>query len=204
MDVTGRDRPDDRGQALTLEAVVAAIFILGSVAFALQLVAVTANTGSTADEGIESQHRGVAEGLLDAAVEDGSLHATLRYWNETDGAFHGADPNGGYYVATSPPTEFGALLDRSFEDRHVRYNVNVRYATANDVETKRLVVHGTPTDDAVRVTTDLTLYGDEQLLAADETPTNTTLAEADFFAPDAVPGSDVYTVVRVEVIVWTA
>lgn len=216
----------DRAQVFTLEAVIAAVLILGSVAFALQVVAVTANTPSTADEGIDAQHRGIVEGVLDGSIENESLHATLLYWNESAGAFHGtpaakSDNESGEgsgngpqpersYVAESPPTDFGDLLDQAFDDRQVRYNVALTYSSsAGDTDSKRLVSQGTPSDDAVRVAATVTLYEDDRLFDSSESPTNTTLGELDyengeFYAPNADPDSSVYTVVRVEVVVWTA
>ena len=197
---------NDRGQAFTLEAVMAAVLLLATLAFAIHVAGVTANTPSTADETIENQNRGLANGALDSAVANESLRPTLLYWNDTAETFHGADET--YYVSRSPPTVgdvgFGAVLNRSFDRFNVKYNVDVYYATnESGVEKQRLVHHGTPTDDAVRATTIVTLYDDDPLYNVDGTPGNVTVAESDtFYAPDVGDGP-VYNVLRVEVVVWS-
>lgn len=193
---------DERGQAFTLEAFIAAVLLLAAVAVALQIAGVTANTPSTADKQVEHQHRGLAEGVLDSAVANESLRPTLLYWDDTTGAFHNATED--HYVSRSPPTAFGALLDRSFSNRNIRYNVRVQYISADgEIQQQKLVHHGAPTDDAVRAVATVTLYEDDRLYGAEETPTNVTLDETStFYVPDATPDSSVYNVLRVEVVVW--
>lgn len=194
----------DRGQAFTLEAFVAALVLLACVAFALHVTGVTPATSSTADDRLEAHHAGLAAGVLDAAVANDSLRPTLLYWNETSETFHGAAED--HYVSRHPPTAFGQHLAWAVGERPVRYNVNVHYEAADgDIRTQRLVHHGTPSDDAVRVTEWVTLYDDDRLYAADGTERSVSLAEsAAFYAPDAAPDSPVYNVVRVEVVVWRA
>lgn len=195
---------NERAQAFTLEAFVASLLVLASVAFALQTVGMTSNAPSTANEQLENQHRGIAEGVLNNAVANDSLRSSLLYWNETNGTFHDAAEV--YYIARGPPTEFGAVLARAFGDRNVRYNVNVHYVTGDgESRRQRLVYHGTPHDDAVRADEVVTLRDDARLYGPDGTPTNVTVAETtEFYAPDAAPDSGVYNVLRVEVIVWRA
>lgn len=193
-----------RGQAFTLEAFVAALLLIGSVAFALQVTSVTANTASTSSERAEQRLTGLAGGVLDSAVANESLRPTLLYWDETNAEFWNAEES--YYVATPPPTRFGRLLDRTMADRGVPVNVNVAYVASNGtVHEQRLVHYGAPSNGAVRVTTTVTLYDDDRLYTASGTESNVTLANASaFYAPDAAPNSSVYNVVRVEVVAWRA
>nr|WP_267163201.1 hypothetical protein [Halovenus salina] len=84
---------DDRGQALTLEAVVGAILMLAAIGFALQMTAVTPLSASTSSQHIENQLQSTSEGVLDTAADTGALREAVLYWNETTGEFHGnADP----------------------------------------------------------------------------------------------------------------
>lgn len=191
-----------RGQAFTLEALVAAIVLVASLVFALGIAGVTPLSASTASEQVENQLQGTADGVLDGAEANGTLRPTLLYWNGTGGRFHGASED--HYVSRGPPTAFGETLRRTFGDRNVAYNVDVHYVNeTGERRTQRLVVHGTPSDDAVRATTLVTLYDDDRLLGADGEPTNVTLANSsEFYAPDAAPDSPVYNVVVVEVVVW--
>lgn len=199
---------NERAQVFTLEAFVAAILLLATVAFALQAVAVTPNTASAGETEIENHHRGIGEGVLDAAVENGSLRRTLLYWDQSAGQFHDADTDG-HYVSRlpAPPngTAFGASLQRRFGDRQVRYNVNLYYRDATgDRERQRLVESGTPGENAVRVGETVTLYDETALVAPNGTARETALTdvEADFYAPDVDGDGPLYNVVHVEVVLW--
>lgn len=193
----------DRGQAFTLEGFVAALVLLSSVVFALQMTAVTPLSPSTSSQHLEGQQAAVAAGLLDQAAANGSLRPALLYWNESTGGFHGASAKG-YYTSCTAPLAFGVRLDRAFTDRGVACNVQLRYVTATgSLGVERLVYAGTPTDDAVLASATVTLYDDDVLYGVDGRPTGTTLANATtFYAPDADPGSPVYNVVQVQVIAW--
>lgn len=192
----------ERAQAFTLEAVVAALLLVGSLVFAFQAAGVTANSAATSNPHVEHQLDGTAEGALDAAAANGSLAAAVRYFNASNRSFHGAAA--GHYVASRPPTRFGRLLDRTLAARGIRYNVNVSYVTASgNLTERRMVRHGTPGDNAVLAVETVTLYDDDRLLGAGGDPRPATVADAaGFYAPDAAPGSPLYNVLRVEVVVW--
>lgn len=190
-----------RAQAFTLEAVVASLVVLGSLLFVVQAAGVTASAPSTASPQVGNQLSGVTTGTLDAAVAHGTLDPALRAWDEA-GRFHGAPPAEGYYL-TDPPTPFGDLLERRLGSRAVAYNVAIHYGFPNGtLGTQYLVRLGSPTDDAVRAARTVTLSDSDRLVAPDGSPTNVTLANASFYAPDAAPDSTVYNVVRVEVVAW--
>lgn len=215
-----------RAQTFTLEAFVAAVLLLASVAFAMHVVGVSSNTASAGGAETTNQHAGLAEGVLDEAAADGSLREALLYWNATGEQFHDADVDGdeengeeddgsGYYVSRHPPnTSFGETLNETFDDSHVRYSVDLYYynrtATGLERERQRLVDSGTPNDEAVRVTKTVTLYDDDRLVDEAGTETSTTLEEIEgddaraFYAPDVDADGQVYNVVRVEVVLWRA
>jgi hypothetical protein len=70
-----------------------------------------------------------------------------------------------------------------------------------------MVDGGAPGEGAVSASTTVTLYDSDRLVAADGTRTDRTLEAVDsasderFYAPD-ISSTDVYNVLRVEVIVW--
>lgn len=200
------ENASERGQTFTLEAFVAAILLVSTVAFALQAVTITSNTASASDTELRGQHVGLAEGVLDRSVENGDLENTLLYWNETGNRFRGADEEEGFYISTAPNTTFGESLNDVFDGTGIRYNVNLYYRDENgEQRTQRLVEFGTPSDDAVRVAETVTLYDRTELVDVDETPReNATLdsVEDGFYAPNATPDSPLYSVIRVEVILW--
>lgn len=191
-----------RGQAHTLEGVAAALVVVLSVVFALQVTAVTPLTASTASQHIENQERAAAAGVLATAADNGSLSSTLRYWNETNGTFHNATGLG-YYASAGPPTAFGAHLNETFLERGIAFNVYVHYRSGGGERKTRTLVHlGEPSDNAVSASRIVTLYDDDRLYAANHTLTNATLANASYFARDRDPASHVYQVVEVEVVAW--
>jgi len=193
-----------RAQAFTLEAVVASVVVLGSLLFALQVAGVTSLTASTSNQQILDQQGAVAAGVLDAAATEGSLGPTLRYWDNETRRFHrlptGVDRA---FYTVGPPTAFGSLLNETLDDRNVVFNVNLRWIDANGtVDRTPLVRGGQPSDDASRATRTVALYDTDRLLDADGTRSDTTLANASFYASDRYPDGALYNVVRVEVVVW--
>lgn len=190
----------DRGQAITLEAFTAALILIGGIGFALQATAITPLTASTSSQHIENQQTHVAAGLLDSAVENDSLRTALLNWNDSTGAFADVGDRG-YYAEGGPPgTTFGAMLNRTFRDQGIAFNVNVIYFTQNDRYRSVKVVHfGAPSDNAVSVRRTITLYDDDALTG----PTSGTLGNtSSYFAEDLAPNSHIYTIVHVEVVVW--
>ncbi|KAB1194617.1 hypothetical protein GJR96_14665 [Haloferax sp. MBLA0076] len=193
----------DRGQAHALEAFVAATVLLASVTFALQVTAVTPLTASTSSQHIENQQAAVAQGLLDAAAENGSLKRTLLLENISA-------EEGGNYVAGGPPTVFGRMLNDTFRDRGIAFNVIV-YSVQSNQEGKALnrvsLVHmGQPSDHAASASRLVTLMDDDVLHEVDDRtaiPTTTRLDSASSFYVDQRHDTDpVWSALKVEVVVW--
>jgi hypothetical protein len=201
-----------RAQAHALEGTIAALLLLSSLVFALQATGVTPLSASTSSQHIENQERALADGVLSLAAENGSLRRAVLYWDDTasPGGFHAT--GGDYYRGDHglPPTgtstvdlEFADSLSEAFSRRAIAYNVYFVHQTDSGTERLRFVYRGEPSDNAVSVSRTVTLYDDSRLTAADGTATTTTLSGASsFYAEDVSSGSDVYNVVRVEVVVW--
>lgn len=197
-----------RGQAHTLEAVVAGILLLSALVFALQVTAVTPLSASTASQHIENQHQSTAEGVLAVADDRGALERAILYWGNSDDdaeqEFHNAD-NGRIYVNSHPTNEFGELLHDAFGGRGITYNVYVSYELRRgDRVRQRMVYRGEPSDNAITASREVILFDDDVLYNSNEQPTTNKLGDSGtgFFAPDAASNSGVYNVVRVEVVVW--
>lgn len=190
-----------RGQAYTLESVAASLLVLFGILFALQVTVVTPLASSTANEHLGNQLDAAADGVLGTAVENGALRPTLLGWNEDEGRFHSVSGRG-YHVAGGPPTELGEMLNETFEDRRVAYNVYLDYPTGDGGHERAVLVRsGTPADDAVSASRLVTLYDEDNLRTASG-GTGSTLASAEtYFAPNAIDGP-VYSVVEVEVVAW--
>ncbi|ADQ67649.1 hypothetical protein C499_18004 [Halogeometricum borinquense DSM 11551] len=198
-----RARSDRRGQAHTLEAIAASILLLSSIAFALQVTAVTPLTGSTSNQRIEDHQSTLAEDVLASQSANETLKAGLLYWNESERNWHGAQWDG-YHDGAPENISLGQALNDALLDRGVAYNLNV-YFWRNDQRIREQVVYlGEPSDHASVATWTVTLYDDDRLRDADGNLTATTLSDAEdaYFAPDIEPDGAVYNVVVVEVVTW--
>ena len=152
-----------RAQVHTLEAIVAALLLLTSVVFALQMTAVTPLSASTSSQHIENQQQASAEGVLASAVESGALRRAVLYWNETGERFHNTSSET-FYTVNAPPNEFGGMLERQFGDRGIAYNVRVYYRTASGNVGEQLMVNqGEPSDNAVMSARTVVLTDDARL-----------------------------------------
>ena len=209
----------DRGQAHTLEGIVAAILLLSSLTFALQVTAVTPLSASTSSQHIENQMQSVADGVLAVSAEDDHLKDAVLFWGDEDNddtfSFHEAP--GTYYVNGPPANEFGEALSMAYGGRAIAYNVYVSYQSgAGSWVTQRMVYRGRPSDNAISASRTVTLY-DSDCMVGPNNETDTTRClndedtsdgndwvESDFYAPDiSTPESQgLYNVVRVEVVAW--
>ncbi len=194
---------EPRGQAFTLEAVVASVVILGGLLFALQVSGVTSLTASTSTGQLIEQQEATSAGALDAAAANDSIRPTLLYWDDGNETFYRVSDISEDFYTAAPPTPFGTTLEQTLGDQNLAYNVNLNYIDKNGtVDRQVLVRNGIPTDDAARATRTVTLYDDDQLLYANGTRSDTSLTNASFYMPDRYPDDPVYNVVRVEVVVW--
>lgn len=191
-----------RGQAHTLEAIVASLVLLTGLIFALQMTAVTPLSASTSSQHIENQQRAISDGLLATAAERNALKPALLYWDNSTTQYHNASETGlGVYASTPPNNTFGTMLERVFDERGIAYNVYVRFRGDRSESPIIYVYNGRPSDNAVSASYTLTLTDDDHLYDTDETQNETTLSEASGFpVPDR--GDNVYNTVRVEVVSW--
>lgn len=187
-----------RGQAHTLEAIIAALLLLTSIVFALQVTAVTPLSASTSNQHIENQQQASADGVLSMAKQSGALEESVLYWSSSAGGFHDATAEG-YYTGTMP-TEFGEILDRSFADRGIAYNVYVTYLTNGGFERTRMIYRGAPSDNAVMASREVVVTNETRLLDSDMTE-GQAINESNFYAENVGSGG-YYNTLRVEVVVW--
>ena len=191
----------DRAQAHTLEAIAASLILLSSLVFALQVTAVTPLTGSTSSQHIENQQAAVAEGVLAAAADNGTLTPTLLYWNESSGTWHGATTDG--YVQGAPPTTFGETLTETFLDRGIVFDLTLYYVDdTGDRQRVPIVDLGQPSDHASTASRTVTLDDDDPLRDPDGSVSGTDLGNASYLVPDADPNQALYSAVEVELVVW--
>jgi hypothetical protein len=211
--VRGPSRESRRGQAFTLEGVVAALVIVAALAMSLQAVVVTPTTRGTVDEDVRTGLRQQADDALSltASNEPTDLSYLIRYWQPNGQTFAEAEnPQIGYGMA-GPPLLLGRLLNTTFTERGYLYNVEVVYRTGDPGRDRRLTMvrQGTPDENAVVASHAVTLYDNETLTSPDAGAAelweyDTTLADGDggyYPVPDVIDGP-VYNHVEVRVVVW--
>jgi len=190
----------DRGQAYTLEAIIAAVLLISSLVFALQVTAVTPLSASTSNQHIENQQRASASGVLTAAQEAGVLKDAVLFYNESQDEYHNASRIR-FYTNDYPPNEFGNITRRSFEGRGLAVNIVVYPSPGSSAA--RMVYRGEPSDNAVSASRTVTIYEDDELTAPG---TSTTVQNSGNFTSyiqnDSSASGNVYNVVRVEVTIW--
>ncbi|MFC6991869.1 hypothetical protein ACFQH3_08950 [Haladaptatus sp. GCM10025707] len=198
-----------RAQAHTLEGIVASFLLITGLVFALQATAVTPLSASTSSQHIENQERAIAEGVLAAALENGTLEVAPVFWdNRTDYLrFHNTSSRQYYVDNLQPNLTFTNMLERNFGDAGIAYNVNIVHMTETGAEReRRLVYRGVPSDNAVTASRIVTLYDDDVLYDHEGNPTTYTVSkgadEGKFYMSDAAPESAVFNVVKIEVVVW--
>jgi hypothetical protein len=190
----------DRAQIHTLEAVVGSLLLVASIAFAMQMTAVTPLSASTSSQHIENQLQSSAEGVLSGAAAAGEIQPATLAWDPKNDSFL-ATSGDTFYTSQAPPNAFGDRLERAFSDRGIAYNVYVDYSNGGGIISKRMVYRGEPSDNAVRAAKTVVLTDDDRLRDESMNPTN-SLNGSNLYAPDIAGPSGTYNVLKVEVVVW--
>lgn len=177
--------------------------MLASLIFALQMTAVTPLSASTSSQHIENQQQATGSGVLAAAAEADALKPAVLYWNNSSQQYHDTNANLGYYTNGPPDNTFGDMLDRSFDDRGIAYNVYFTFQnTGGQTITQRYIYSGVPSDNAVSASHTVTLLDDDHLYDDDETRNATVLSDPGLTYPVPDTGKNVFNTVRVEVVAW--
>lgn len=198
-----RHDPTLRGQAHTLEAVVASLVLISGLLLALQMTTVTPLSASTSSQFIENQQRSAAEGALVAAREVGWLEQSVLYWDDSKAQYHGDKKDPGYTGNQLPgKNRLGRILDSTFESDSVAYNVYFVYEKGGDLTRRRYVYSGTPTDKAVSASRTVTVNDGDNLVNEDGTENPTTVSAATSFYVTDGYSTELYRVITVQVVAW--
>lgn len=192
----------DRGQALTLESITASILLLAALGFALQMTAVTPLSASTSSQHLENQLQSTGEGVLTSTAETGTLEDAVLYWNSSELTFHNSGERS-FYQQGNPDNRLGVILNETYGERNIAYNVIIHYQTATgETRTKQMVRQGEPSDHAVSASISLTLTDNDKLVLENGTEGQALGDTSAFYAPDAAPDRPLYNVIRIEVVAW--
>ena len=215
-----RRAADERGQAFTLEGLIAAIVLLTAVLFALQAVVITPTTGGSVDRGVQAQ---VDQQLTDAMLvgaEDGNLSELVRYysitndsadcpWNQEECWYQETPGNESVYNSSTFADELdfvlGDILDEHFVNQSGKsYNVEfIYYEASGENRTTKDVVRmgGARSDSAVTASYMVVLFEDQALTAPDNDDDD-VIADAESYPIENVEDEEFYNIVEVRVTVW--
>lgn len=214
----GRPSLGDRGQAYTLEGLVASIAILTALLYGLQVVDLGPWTSEATAQTTELETR--AEDVLDLAANEGSLSRVVRCYSVGRQSFGGQDPGD-----LSKRTYLEQLLNQTFDEQNRDYNIYVSYWTDDGRERVTVSTNRSeggnfvsPSDSAAVATRTVTLYDDQAVLGNSPTkdcgrtavgpPRSGSLTgfnsvpRQQFYVDDIAPNSQLYNVVEVRLVVW--
>lgn len=188
----------NRGQAYTLEGIIGAIVIASALVIGLQAVdpAPWTQTDPTNPEELRTQ----SQDLLDAASDSGALHTAIRCSDD------GTPPSGEAFMEG---TGLANLTANTLPTEN--YRISVEYVDSNGDRHESVVVAGRPGRTSATVTRQVAIFDSDAVLTFDgdecDQPTldPETLGESaatDFYIDDQHPGSELYAVITVRVIVW--
>ncbi|MDS0223311.1 hypothetical protein NDI54_18370 [Haloarcula sp. S1AR25-5A] len=189
-----------RGQAYTLEGVLAAIVVVTATVYGLSAVDTGPFQTGTQQRTAELETR--ASDTLSLAAETGALHTATACYSVGTSTLNGN--------RTGSSTEFESMLNRTFDNQGDQYNLYFSYWDSDsDARRTTLVSQGSPENvaerpaDAAVATETVTLTDDMPARIGDCSATGPSLSAVDeYFAPDAKPDSVVYNVVEVRLVVW--
>lgn len=200
----------DRGQAFTLESLVAALLVLTALLFALQAVVITPNSAGSLDRDTQAELIQESSDNLVTAENDGELSRMVRFWDTDNGTFADdpVDPDGnydddnGYRHDLLPVQDLGESLNHTVRAGN-QYNVILAYQTASgDRETQRLVYQGTPGQEVVTTSYAVTLTDDQLVTGPYEgDQTLDDASDSGDMPIEDLPGP-IYNVVEVRLVLW--
>lgn len=194
-----------RGQAHTVEAVLAALLILAGLLFAIQTTAVTPFSSTTTDKHLENQQREVVHNVVSITHASGAMKETVLNWNTSSNAYQGTGDRVRYYTDPNVDTPLLNKLSATLNTDQVAYNVNVRYhnvtGSGTAVRTQRLLRVGAPSNNAITVREPLTLHDTDQLPTGAQPELQNTGPD-EFYMDTVNSSAPIYNQVEVEVVAW--
>lgn len=195
----------NRGQAHTVEAILASLLILAALLFAIQTTAVTPFSSTTEDKHLENQQRETIRNAITITHENGAMKETTLNWNVSNNSYEGSPNDIDYYTDTTVNTPLITQLSDMLNTDKIVYNINVHYynTTPNgkEIKTQRLLRVGSPSNNAITVTEPLTLHDTDSLTTGSQ-PNLEDLEQDEFYMDTVNTTTPTYNQAEIEVIAW--
>mgnify|MGYP000389198589 CR=1 FL=1 len=194
-------KKDTTAQMHTLEAIVAAMIMVGIIVFTVQATSLTPLTSSTANAHIEAQLQTMGQDMLNALSyssygQDSQLKKDVQNWDGEEYVWNGS----AYQMFDS---ENETLQNSSLADvlllvavpRGIAHNVHFGWIDENGaLRDRRYIYNGEPSDNAVIISKKVML-SDSDIGNPSDFYTNTSI-------PDADTVTDFYNIVDVRMTLW--
>lgn len=194
-------KKDAYAQMHTLEAVMAALIMVGVIVFAVEATSLTPLTSSTANAHIEAQLQTIGQDMLNALSYTPSGHNSdlkndVMSWDGTEYVWNGT----AYRSRDSSNT---TLLNSSLGDmflfiaipRGIAHNVHFTWINENGITmSSPYIYNGDPSDNAVIVS--------KKVALSDYQVGNTSVFMTNTGIPDADTSSDFYNIVNIKMTLW--
>jgi hypothetical protein len=195
----------DRGQAITLEALLAGFILLTTVSLVFGVLVVNEDTlGPDSKNYEQTRTAEKVYSTISATVRTEEVQQTILYWNQTNNSFYNTSTES-YYTDRHPPTSFGEALNETVPKN---YTANTKLIYREDIDndgtfeqkTQRLSYNGEPKPSSFSVYYTFALHDTQKPTSKNMSVSDDTLSDSSFYAPDI--SSDVYNIITIEVIVW--
>ena len=199
---------DDRGQAYTLESLIAALLLVTAVLFALQSVVITPTSAGALDRDVQAQLEQESNDVLVTAANEGELSRLARFWDCSTGTMASDSRSGpwaenqGYENDIAPVADLGESLNRTFSEG-TRYNLLLVYNNGTTENVTRVIYQGTPGDEVVSTSHTITLSQEQPVTSRDSS--GESIDDCSNPAIPKHPSSDpggMYNIVEVRLVLW--
>lgn len=188
-------------QMHTLEAIIAAMIMVGIIIFTVQATSLTPLTSSTANAHIEAQLQTMGQDMLSALSyssygQDSQLKEDVLNWDGDEYVWNGS----AYQMFDSENKSLGksSLADALLMvavPRGIAHNVHFGWVDDNGVlRDRRYIYNGDPSDNAVIIS--------KKVMLSDNDIVNQSAFYANTTIPDADSSTEFYNIVDVRMTLW--
>jgi hypothetical protein len=199
-----------RGQAFTVEAILASLIVIGTFVVITQTAAVAPLESETQSQVIQQETATLSNDLLETSAELGTVQKAVLRWHPTQQTFDGTKQGYDHYQTPPVDTAFGKAVADVFTSRGYLVNIDLVWTTHDGRKTQQYLYMGSPDTAAVTTSHTVTLMSTDTVSytrnGASQSTTLQTVTEdptTQFFADPTPTGTTTYQSIRVQMTVWT-
>nr|WP_321497160.1 hypothetical protein [uncultured Methanolobus sp.] len=194
-------KPDAKAQMHTLEAVMAALIMIGVIVFAVEATSLTPLTSSTANAHIEAQMQTIGQDMLNALSyapngHDSALKRDVMNWDGTEYVWNGTAYESRMSTnATLTNSNLADMFAFVTIPRGIAHNIHFTWINEDGVSIARpYIYNGDPSDNAVIIS--------KKVVLSDYEVGNVSSFAANTGIPDIDNSTAFYNIVNVKMTLW--